>query len=194
MQQQSFFQGDPEKQGLLEALLFVSGEPLPVDELAKAVELGLEETHSLLDEMARCYQDQGRGIRLQVIGGQAQLCSASEYAPMVERLLLPAKKQTLSQAALETLSIVAYRQPVTRADVDRLRGVKSDYTMSVLVERGLIAEKGRKDTLGRPILYGTTVEFLKRFGLSSLETLPPLPPPEDPATPDEQPLWPDMTA
>ena len=109
-----------------------------------------------------------------------QLSIRGEYAPYVEALLQPVQKQSLSQAALETLSIIAYKQPVTKADVESVRGVKCDYSLQLLQKRELICEVGRKETLGRPVLYGTTDRFLEHFGLASLEDLPEQKPAEPP--------------
>ena len=97
----------------------------------------------------------------------------AEYAPYVERLLQPVQQQSLSQAAMETLSVIAYRQPVTKADIEKVRGVKCDYSVQSLLNKGLIQEQGRRETLGRPILYGTTDAFLRHFGIESLDQLPP---------------------
>ena len=103
-----------------------------------------------------------------------QLTTRPDYAPYIERLLQPIQKQSLSQAAMETLSIIAYRQPVTKAEIEAVRGVKCDYSVASLVNKELICEVGRRESLGRPILYGTTPKFLQHFGIESLEELPPM--------------------
>jgi len=108
-------------------------------------------------------------------GDKVQLATRPMYAGDVVRLLQPVQQQSLSQAAMETLAVVAYKQPVTRAEVEQIRGVKCDYSLQSLINKGLIRETGRKDTIGRPILFGTTDEFLSHFGLEGLENLPPMP-------------------
>ena len=147
---------------LLEALLFVAWEPAPVKRLAEALGLEPKFTQELLLELQEAYV--GRGF---------QLVTQPEAAPYIERLYKP-RAQQLSKAALETLAIVAYRQPVTRAEIDNIRQVKSDAMLAKLMEKTLVKEVGRLDAPGRPILYGTTQEFLAAFGLVSLQELPPL--------------------
>lgn len=161
--------------GRIEAILFVTGEPVRVDELAKALNV----TPAQLDKELNCLKDEydfgQRGFCLKRFGQHVQLATRALYSADVVRLLQPVQKQTLSQAAMETLAVVAYRQPVTRADVEQIRGVKCDYSLASLMNKQMIQEVGRKDTLGRPILYGTTDVFLDHFGISSLDELPPLP-------------------
>ena len=148
---------------------------MEIRDLARA--LGLEEkaVQKQLKELESEYDYQQRGFTLKRFGTKVQLATRSLYAEDVVRLLQPVQKQSLSQAAMETLAVVAYRQPVTRAEVEQIRGVKCDYSLQSLTSRGLIQEVGRKETIGRPILFGTTDEFLSRFGIESLEDLPPLP-------------------
>ena len=148
---------------------------MEIRDLARA--LGLEEkaVQKQLKELESEYDYQQRGFTLKRFGSKVQLATRSLYAEDVVRLLQPVQKQSLSQAAMETLAVVAYRQPVTRAEVEQIRGVKCDYSLQSLTSRGLIQEVGRKETIGRPILFGTTDEFLSRFGIESLEDLPPLP-------------------
>jgi segregation and condensation protein B len=156
----------------LEALLFVAAGPVAPAQLAEALDVkqdGIEEAlHGLGEEYA-----QGRGLSLQWHGGRVQITSAAEYAGRVEKFLGLEATARLSRAGLETLSIVAYRQPVTRPAIDSIRGVNSDGVMKSLLAKGLIQEVGRSDGPGRPILYGTTADFLQHFGLSSLAELPP---------------------
>ncbi len=156
---------------LLEALLFVAWEPAPVKRLAEALGLEPKFTQELLLELQEAYV--GRGFQLVEIAGGWQFLTQPEAAPYIERLYKP-RAQQLSKAALETLAIVAYRQPVTRAEIDNIRQVKSDAMLAKLMERTLVKEVGRLDAPGRPILYGTTQEFLAAFGLVSLQELPPL--------------------
>ena len=173
---------------ILEAILFVSGEPVQLSVLAHALEVTELEISSAADELASDYDYNRRGICLKRFGSHIQLSTRADYAPQIEKLLQPIQKQSLSQAALETLAVVAYKQPVTRLDIEAVRGVKCDYSVQSLVNKGLIEEVGRKETLGRPILYGTTDTFLSHFGLSSLEDLPQ--PPDAETPPDEAPLIP----
>ena len=171
---------------ILEAILFVAGEPLQIAALANALEVTELEVSAAADELASDYDYHRRGICLKRFGSHIQLSTRADYAPQIEKLLQPIQKQSLSQAALETLAVVAYKQPVTRLDIEAVRGVKCDYSVQSLVNKGLIEEVGRKEALGRPILYGTTDAFLSHFGLASLEDLPQ--PPENKA--DEEPLVP----
>lgn len=158
--------------GVLEAILYVAGEPVNAEALAHALNLTRAELEPAIDELREsCLLDK-RGIRLNRHGGDIQLSINPEYAKYVEMFLQPVKKQTLSQAVLETLSIIAYRQPITKSDIEAVRGVKCDYSVQLLLTRGLIQECGRKETLGRPILYATTDKFLRHFGLEDLNDLP----------------------
>lgn len=164
-----------ELKSALEAVLFASGEPVPVERLC----LGLEVDRPTLDAVAQQLMDQysyeRRGIRLLKLDTSYQLCSALEFASSVRKTLESRKPARLSQPALEVLSIIAYYQPVTRAYVDQVRGVDSAYTVGLLLERELIEEAGRLAVPGRPALFRTTKNFLRSFGLSSLEELPELP-------------------
>ena len=161
--------------GRIEAILFVAGEAVRLDELARALNLPVGQMEKALEELKNEYDYEQRGFCLKRFGRQVQLATRALYADDVVRLLQPVQKQSLSQAAMETLAVVAYRQPVTKAEVEEIRGVKCDYSIHSLTVKNLIQEVGRKDTLGRPILYGTTEEFLSHFGLTTLEDLPPLP-------------------
>ena len=140
--------------------------------VARALEVTELEVSAAADELASDYDYNRRGICLKRFGSHIQLSTRPDYAPQIEKLLQPIQKQSLSQAALETLAVVAYKQPVTRLDIEAVRGVKCDYSVQSLMNKGLIEEVGRKETLGRPILYGTTDAFLSHFGLTSLEDLP----------------------
>lgn len=157
---------------IIEAILFVSGEPVQLGAVARALEVTELEVSAAADELASDYDYNRRGICLKRFGSHIQLSTRPDYAPQIEKLLQPIQKQSLSQAALETLAVVAYKQPVTRLDIEAVRGVKCDYSVQSLINKGLIEEVGRKETLGRPILYGTTDAFLSHFGLTSLEDLP----------------------
>ena len=161
--------------GRIEAILYVAGEPVRVDDLAKALNLDVKTVRKALTDLRDEYDFGQRGFCLRLFGEHVQLATRPLYAGDVVRLLQPVQKQSLSQAIMETLAVIAYRQPVTKAEVEAVRGVKCDYSVQSLAGKGLIAEVGRKDAVGRPILYGTTDKFLQHFGLSSLEDLPPLP-------------------
>lgn len=157
----------------LESLLFVASGPVSAARLATALELTPNAVDKLLDELEAAYRE--RGLRLQWSGRRmVQLTTAPEASAVVERFLDIDVTSRLSQAALEVLSIVAYMQPVTRPQVDQIRGVNSDGALRTLLSKGLVEEVGRMETPGRPILYGTTAEFLQHFGLSALEELPAL--------------------
>ena len=174
---------------ILEAILFVSGEPVSVANLSAALELEETEICRAADVLSREYEEGRRGIVLRRYGDLLKLETRREYAPYVERLLQPVQRQTLSQSALETLAVIAYRQPATRGEVEMVRGVKCDYSVQSLLSKGLIMEVGRKEALGRPILFATTDRFLEHFGISDIRELPPLPETET-ATEDEEPLVP----
>ncbi len=154
----------------LEALLFASPGPATIDQLATALEVGPAAVKSALSNLEAQYTD--RGLRIQYHQGGAQMTSAPEYAPEIERLLQLDNQAHLSRAALEVLAIVTYRQPITRPEIDSIRGVNSDSSIKTLHRYGLIEEIGRTSGPGRPILYGTSGEFLQHFGLSSLDQLP----------------------
>jgi segregation and condensation protein B len=158
---------------LLESLLFVASGPVSAARLAKALETTPAAVEALLHRLDESYR--GRGIRLQWSGNAVQLTTAPESSHAVERLLGLELTVRLSQAALEVLAIVAFTQPVTRPHIDQVRGVNSDSSLRTLLSVGLIEEVGRMETPGRPILYGTTPDFLQHFGLPSLAGLPPLP-------------------
>ncbi|MCR4399811.1 MAG: SMC-Scp complex subunit ScpB [Syntrophomonadaceae bacterium] len=161
-----------EVRAALEAMLFAAGRPLTVEELAQAVDMAAPDVRALLDELVLEYNEKGSGLLVAASGQGYLMCTSPEYAPYVKKILGPGEKR-LSQAALETLAVVAYRQPVTRAEIEAVRGVRVDRTLASLLARGLVAEVGRKEVPGRPALYGTTVEFLRVFGMTSLDELPP---------------------
>ena len=158
----------------LEALLFASGDPLTLERAAGALFCSTEEVAQLLETLQQEYQQAGRGIELRQAAGGWQLVTKKEAAGLVRRLQ-EKQEVKLSNAAMETLAIVAFKQPVTKSEMEAIRGVKVDGVLSTLVELDLVGEVGRKEVIGRPILYGTTEEFLKAFGLNSLEDLPQLP-------------------
>ncbi|HHV05891.1 MAG TPA: SMC-Scp complex subunit ScpB [Anaerolineaceae bacterium] len=164
---------DSEKIKLLEALLFSSPGLASVDALAQAMDISKKECAQLLETL-KTQLKENHGIRLQMVKNQYQLVTAAEYAPAIESFLGLEVTTRLSQAALEALAIIAYKQPTTRPEIDSIRGVNSDGVVRTLLSRGLIEELGRSEAAGRPILYGVTPEFLQHFGLESLEQLPEL--------------------
>lgn len=164
----------PKIKSIIESLLFVSGDPLTVKDLSNALEISIKTTKSILEEMIDEYDDEKRGIKLISINGEYQLVSKAENSNYIQKLLKKNKRQSLSQASLESLAIIAYKQPITRVDIDEIRGVKSESAMQRLLEKDLIKEVGRLEVPGRPILYGTTDEFLRQFGLKELKELPSL--------------------
>ncbi|WP_448545143.1 SMC-Scp complex subunit ScpB [Roseiflexus sp.] len=157
---------------LIEAILFVAGEPVTITELARTLDLPPDAVEQALDGLAAACIE--RGVRLQRDADRVQLVSAPEAAAVIERFLGAPPATRLSNAALEVLTIIAYRQPITRAQIEAIRGVDSSGVLRALLARDLIAEGGRLETAGRPILYVTTAGFLRQFGLSSLADLPPL--------------------
>lgn len=170
---------------ILEAILFVAGEPVAIRDLTAALELGEMELINAVETLERACEN--RGVTIKRYGDHLRMETRAEYAPYVERLLQPVQRQTLSQSAMETLAVIAYRQPATKGEVELVRGVKCDYSIQSLLQKGLIKEVGRKETLGRPILYATTDRFLEHFGISDIRELPPLPDPQEKV---EEPLTP----
>lgn len=156
----------------IECILFVAGDPVPLIQLQRTLDITDLEMQPLLREMEELYTQEERGISLFVTEETIQLVSNKKYAKYVEEFLQPAQTKNFSQAMLETLSIIAYKQPVTRADIEAVRGVRCEYSVSQLLKQGLIQELGRKDVIGRPMMFGTTDAFLRRFGLHSILELP----------------------
>jgi segregation and condensation protein B len=161
-----------EIEAVIEGLLFSAGDPLSLEKIAEILEIDKKTTRLILSNMAVALQNSKRGILLRELDGAYQLCSRPEHYQYICRLVEPRQKQALSQAAFETLSIIAYNQPVTRTRIEMIRGVNSDSAVSRLLERNLIREAGRMDTPGKPMLYETTEEFLRSFGFKSTRDLP----------------------
>ncbi|HXF57090.1 MAG TPA: SMC-Scp complex subunit ScpB [Actinomycetota bacterium] len=160
----------------LEAVLFLADEPLPTTVLAQCVERSRRDVEEVLEGLAAELEGRGAGIVLRRVAGGWRLLTHPEAAPYVEQFILSSRHARLTRAALETLAIVAYKQPVTRHQVSSIRGADSDGVLRSLVERGLVREVGRDEGPGRAVLYGTTPEFLERLGLNSLADLPPIAP------------------
>ncbi len=158
--------------GMIMATLFVAGEAVETEALAALTGSALAELEQMIDTIIQENERKESGILLKRIGKKVQLCTNPKYADAIRALFAPEIRASLSSSVLETLSIVAYKQPVTRGEIDDIRGVRSNYAAATLIERGLIREIGRKDVLGRPALLATTDEFLRHFGISSLAELP----------------------
>ena len=159
----------------IEAILFAAGEPVMAARLSLILDADEREINTAAAELAERYEREQRGMRILRLEDKLQMCSAPDYAPLITKALEQRKPPMLSQPALETLAITAYFQPVTRAYIDRVRGVDSSYTVGVLVERGLIEPCGHLEAPGRPALFRTTDVFLRTMGISELSQLPPLP-------------------
>ncbi|MFX0548960.1 SMC-Scp complex subunit ScpB [Hathewaya histolytica] len=157
---------------IIESLLFVAGDPLSIDTLADVLECSKTFASKLMDEFISLYEEENRGLKLIKLQNNYQLVTKGENSHYIQRLLRTNTRQSLSQASLEVLAIISYKQPITRIEIDEIRGVKSDRAISTLLEKQLIKENGRKDMPGRPILYCTTTEFLKYFELEDLNELP----------------------
>ncbi len=160
--------------GNLEALLFVNGDPLSLKRIAEILEVDQENVKLLLAQLIQDMNQQERGLTIIEVAGGYQLCTKHHLAGFLEKLV-QIKENKLSIPALETLSIIAFKQPITKQEIEAIRGVRVDKVLANLLERNLIKELGRKEAIGRPIIYGTTEVFLKCFGLKSLEDLPELP-------------------
>lgn len=158
--------------GIIEALVFASSEPVQLREIAGILKIHEHTAGELVDDLVEEYKKNRRGIQIVQVAGGYHYVTNPDYADFVRKMKKTPRHSPLSQAALETLAIIAYKQPVTRAEIESLRGVKVDSSLNTLLERGLIAEKGRKEGPGRPILYVTSGYFLRHFGLNDLNELP----------------------
>ncbi len=156
----------------IEAVLFAEGESVDLETIAAAIGEEKEETEQLLNQMLEDYQEKSRGIELIKLDNAWQLRTKASFYETLIRVEKQPKKENLTDVMMETLSIIAYKQPVTRLEIEKIRGVKSDHAINRLIEYDLIQELGRLDAPGRPILFGTTQEFLRHFGLQSLDDLP----------------------
>ena len=160
------------KKAALEAILFAMGESVELKKLAETIEEEPEETKRLLDELALDYKNEDHGIELITLEDSYQFVTKAEYFDTLIKIAKTPKRMNLSDSVLETLSIVAYKQPVTKIEIENIRGVSCDYAINKLLEFELITELGRKDAPGRPLLFGTTEQFLRSFGVKSLKDLP----------------------
>ena len=159
-------------QSAVEAILFTMGDSVELSKIATAIGHDEETTRKLIHNMMDRYNEEDRGIRIIELEDSYQLCTKKEMYEYLIRVARQPRRYALTDVLLETLSIIAYRQPVTRLEVEKIRGVKSDHAVNKLIEYGLVEETGRLDAPGRPLLFGTTEEFLRRFGLQSLDELP----------------------
>lgn len=163
-------------EGAIEALLFAMGSSVELSALAKAIGHDQETTRKIVRNMMLNYQEEGRGIKIIELENSFQMCTKEEYYEYLVNMALQPKKAVLSDVMLETLSIIAYKQPVTKIEIEKIRGVKCDHAVSKLMEYNLVQEVGRLDAPGKPILLGTTEEFLRNFGVQGLDELPEIDP------------------
>ena len=156
----------------IEAILFTMGESIEAEKIAVAIEHDVDTTVKIIHNMMDKYENEDRGIKIIELEGSFQLCTKEEYYDNLIRICSQPRRYTLTDAALETLSIIAYKQPVTKIEIEKIRGVNSDRSVNKLVELELVKEVGRLDAPGRPMLFGTTEEFLRTFGVGSIDELP----------------------
>lgn len=164
-----------DKKAAVEAIMFANGSPVEPDKIAQAIEMEPSQAEKLILELMDDYEKQERGIRIIKLNKSYQMVSAKKFAPEIRKVMDLRRNTPLSQAALEVLAVVAYNQPVTKAFVEQVRGVDCSGVLGSLTTKGLVEEKGRLELPGRPLLYGTTENFLRCFNLESIENLPPLP-------------------
>ena len=163
-------------ESVIEGILFTFGEAVEPSRIAKALEVETKEVVDLIKDMQKRYEEEERGIRILELDGAYQMCTASDLYEYLIRIAKAPRKMTLTDTVLETLSIIAYKQPITRMEIERVRGVSCDHAINKLLEYDLITELGRLDAPGRPLLFGTTEQFLRCFGVGSLDELPELNP------------------
>lgn len=161
-----------ELEGAIEAILFSSGHSVELKKIAEAVEHDLDTTKKIIHNLMDQYNRPSRGIKIIELNDAFQMCTKKEYYDVLVRLALQPKKATLTDVMLETLSIIAYKQPVTKMEIEKIRGVKCDHAINRLMEYGLVKELGRLDAPGKPLVFGTTEEFLRNFGVQSTDELP----------------------
>ena len=161
---------------IIEAILFTMGESVELGRIAEAIELDKKETKSILEQMMEEWNASDKGVTIMELDGAYQMCTKSEMYEYLIKIAKQPKRRVLTDVLLETLSIIAYKQSVTKAEIEKIRGVSSDHAVSKLVEYNLICELGRLDAPGRPLLFGTTEEFLRSFGVNSIDNLPVLNP------------------
>lgn len=163
-------------EAIIEAILFTMGESVELEKIASAIELDKKETKKILEQMMKHYEDDSIGLQIIELEGAYQMCTKSEMYEYLIKIAKQPKRHALTDVLLETLSIIAYKQPITKAEIEKIRGVSCDHAVNKLVEYNLVCELGRLDAPGRPLLFGTTEEFLRSFGVQSVEDLPTLNP------------------
>ena len=161
-----------EQIGIIESVLFMAGEPVKLKDIASLFEISGDEAKKLMDEVLEQYSSVGGGLKMVCLDGCYQLVTNKDNSVWVEKFLGVDKKKQLPTSLVETVAVIAYKQPITRAEVEYIRGVKCDYSVKKLLEYGLIEQSGKKDVPGKPFLYVTTPKFLRTFGISSIEELP----------------------
>ncbi len=161
-----------EAEAIIEGILFAAGDPVEIDRIADILDIDLKSTRAVMTALIDKYDEEMRGLRIIRLEDSYQMCTRGEYNEYISKLAEPRRAQTLSNAAMEVLSIVAYKQPITRSVIEQIRGVSCDHLVNRLLERNLIQEVGRLDTPGRPMLFGTSEEFLRCFGIASVTDLP----------------------
>ena len=161
-----------ELEGIIEGILFSFGEPISINNISEALDIDKKSLQSVIDNMIGNYSSKDRGIQIIQVEDSYQLCTKPEYYEYIKKIVPSRAHSNLSSAALETLAVIAYTQPVTRSNIEQIRGVNSGSALTKLIERELVEVKGRLDAPGKPMLYGTTDEFLRCFGLKSLNDLP----------------------
>ncbi len=161
-----------EWKGIIEAILFTMGESVPLEKLAAVLEIDKEKAKAIITQMMSDYEKENHGIQIIELDGAYQMCTKKQMYEYLIKIARQPKKQVLTDVLLETLSIIAYKQPVTRMEIEKIRGVSSGHAVNKLVEYNLVCEIGRLDVPGRPLLFGTTEEFLRSFGVNSIEELP----------------------
>ena len=163
-----------ELEAVIESLLFISGEAVPISVLAQTIDMDKATTKAIIRSLSDKYASEKRGIQIVEYENSYQMCTSPQCFDYIRHMYKSPQKQGLTQALLETLAIIAYKQPITKSQIEEIRGVNSEHAVNKLVEKKLVCEKGRLDTPGKPILFGTTKEFLRYFGFTSVKGLPPL--------------------
>lgn len=161
-----------EMEAIIEAILFTMGDSVEVSRIAKVIEQDVNTTKKIIHNLMDKYEEEDRGIRIIELEDSYQMCTKKEMYEYLIQIAKQPRRYVLTDVVLETLSIIAYKQPITKIEIERIRGVKSDHAVNKLIEYNLVAEVGRMDTPGRPILFGTTEEFLRRFSVQSVDELP----------------------
>lgn len=159
-------------EAIVEAILFTMGESVELERIAKTLELDTEQTKKIVENLMKRYENDSIGIKIMELDGSYQMCTKGEMYEYLVKIAKQPKKHVLTDVLLETLSIIAYKQPITKAEIEKIRGVSCDHAVNKLVEYNLVCELGRLDVPGRPLLFGTTEEFLRSFGVHSIDELP----------------------